>query len=515
MMQKRLSASLPARPRNTGPLRQEGAASKQPGRGVVILGAGMAGLVAAYELQQRGYAVEVLEGSRRLGGRVHTYRFGASADAPFAELGAMRVPTSHRHTMRLITQLGLADEVRPFPSLLADKNAFFSTAIGYVRLGDAARQLIDETRKGLSHNGYRPETLLFGAWLTLVVDAIAPPDQRRDLRRDLRTQLLDRVEELPLTPFLKDDGSAFDLHGVFATYPGLREACRDPLRSFLDDILVETSSELVRLRGGMDQLVRRLARRIHGPIHRQHEVVGLDVRPDEVLIHLRVEGRNVVRRCGQVLCTLPFSVLRGLRLTGFGDDKLQLIDQMQYVPATKVALHCREAFWLRDGITGGASSSGGRVRQTYYPPVDGDPAHGAVLLASYSVGDDAELLGRLPAAARYAAVLADLAPMHPELLRPGMVLNARSLAWSAHHPWARGGCSVHWGMDAAAVAERRRLALRPEGALFFAGEHCSSRPAWIDGAIESALDAVDRMVLNMPETLPDMEAVPMATESVG
>jgi tryptophan oxidase StaO len=65
-------------------------------------------------------------------------------------------------------------------------------------------------------------------------------------------------------------------------------------------------------------------------------------------------------------------------------------------------VHCREAFWHRDGVLEAAASTGGLLRQTYYPAVDGDPALGAVLLAGYTLGDEATALGRLPAAARDA-----------------------------------------------------------------------------------------------------------------
>ena len=56
---------------------------------VVILGAGIAGLVAAYELQQLGHIATILEGSERVGGRILTHRF---KDGSYNELGAMRVP---------------------------------------------------------------------------------------------------------------------------------------------------------------------------------------------------------------------------------------------------------------------------------------------------------------------------------------------------------------------------------------------------------------------------------------
>jgi monoamine oxidase len=43
---------------------------------VLVLGAGITGLATAHQLEQLGHRVEVLEGSGRLGGRIHTHRFG-------------------------------------------------------------------------------------------------------------------------------------------------------------------------------------------------------------------------------------------------------------------------------------------------------------------------------------------------------------------------------------------------------------------------------------------------------
>jgi monoamine oxidase len=465
-------------------------------RTVTIIGAGIAGLVAAYELERLGYRVEVLEGSRRLGGRIYTHRFGLEAEAPVAELGAMRIPTKHRHTMEYISRLGLADELRPFKSLLADENAFLKTGTGYVRLRNAPQPLLEDLRRDLSHNGYREETLLFGARLSLIVNAIAPAAVRQGLRRALHAELLDLADRLDLRPHLGESGTGqMDLHAVFAAHPHLRAACKGDLASFLDDILTETSSELVRVRGGMSRIVHRLARRIQGRILRGREVMGLDVRPDGVVMRVREGGRIVSRHSEYVVCTVPFPVLRRMHLNGFSEDKLDAIRRAKYVSATKVAFHCREPFWEGAGITAGASYSGGRIRQTYYPCVDGDPALGAVLLASYTIGDDADLLGRLPSAARYASIVGELAGMHPELLHPGMVLNAASVAWGQHR-WTGGGCSVRWGKDATASEEERMRVARPQRTLFFAGEHCSSTPAWIDGAIESAVLAVRQLVLH-------------------
>lgn len=487
---------------------------------VTVIGAGMAGLVAAYELERLGHRVEILEGSRRLGGRVHTHRFGAHEGAPFVELGAMRVPTAHHRTMHYIEHLGLLDQVRPFTTLLSEENAFLATSTGHVRLRDAPRALVADVRASLPRADYRDETVVFGAWLAAVVDAVAPPALRAGLRGDLARNLLDLVEQLDLTPHLLGDGKdRIDVHGLFAAHPGIRAGCGTRLNSFLDDILTETSPALVRLACGMDQLVQRLAGRIRGPIWLGQEVTGLDVAPDHVRLRIGRGPLAAVRRGDLVLCTVPFSVLRGMTLTGFDEDKLAVVRDVDYCPATKVAVHCREPFWEREGIRGGASFSGGLIRQTYYPARseagsreggngtggdgtsgdgtggDGsgwDGSGGAALLASYTIGEDADLLGRMPTRRRHRTVLDELGRMHPQLLRRGMVRGVASMAWG-EHPWTAGGCAIRWGQDAAACEEERSRAARPQGRLFFAGEHCSTEPAWIEGAVESALDAVRRI----------------------
>lgn len=53
----------------------------------------------------------------------------------------------------------------------------------------------------------------------------------------------------------------------------------------------------------------------------------------------------------------------------------------------------------------------------------------------------------------------------------------------------RGAATIRWDQDSALREAQRREATRPQKGLFFAGEHCSSKPAWIEGAIESAIDA--------------------------
>jgi monoamine oxidase len=80
------------------------------GKRVVVIGAGLAGLVAGYELKRLGHEVVILEAQNRVGGRVHTLRsFGPGL---YAEAGAMRIPRAHALTIRYCEEFGLP--LRPF-----------------------------------------------------------------------------------------------------------------------------------------------------------------------------------------------------------------------------------------------------------------------------------------------------------------------------------------------------------------------------------------------------------------
>jgi monoamine oxidase len=83
--------------------------SQTPKR-IIIIGAGMAGLVAGYELANAGHDPVILEAQNRVGGRVYTIR--RFAPGLYAEAGAMRIPRVHDLTLGYCEQFGL--ELRPF-----------------------------------------------------------------------------------------------------------------------------------------------------------------------------------------------------------------------------------------------------------------------------------------------------------------------------------------------------------------------------------------------------------------
>src|SRR6266436_9133845 len=73
---------------------------------VLVVGAGLAGLVAGYELTQAGHDVIILEAQLRPGGRVQTLREPFS-DGLYAEAGAARIPDNHDLTLHYAKHFGL------------------------------------------------------------------------------------------------------------------------------------------------------------------------------------------------------------------------------------------------------------------------------------------------------------------------------------------------------------------------------------------------------------------------
>ena len=84
---------------------------------IVIIGAGMAGLVAGYELSQLGHDITILEAQARAGGRVQTLRDPFS-DGLYAEAGAARIPDSHDLTLKYVKLFGVPLEPM-YPSRLS------------------------------------------------------------------------------------------------------------------------------------------------------------------------------------------------------------------------------------------------------------------------------------------------------------------------------------------------------------------------------------------------------------
>ena len=221
-----------------------------------------------------------------------------------------------------------------------------------------------------------------------------------------------------------------------------------------------------------------------------------------------------------VICTIPYSVLRRLKISGVSASKAKAIRNLSYASSSKVLFLCKERFWQNNyNINGGGSQTDLINRQIYYPSdldtkdantysVSNTGLHSSyalksapsesnhkdtrsgVLVGSYVWGRDARRLGLLSPVERGEVVLDCVANIHPEIKEDGMVLDTASVNWDEER-WSAGAfCFMR-------PNEMRLLykdIISSQGRLFFAGEHCSLDQAWIQGAVSSSLNAVKELV---------------------
>jgi monoamine oxidase len=183
-------------------------------------------------------------------------------------------------------------------------------------------------------------------------------------------------------------------------------------------------------------------------------------------------------------------VLRPIEAT-FSREKERAIRQLNYHASTKILLQVRHRFWEKDDdIVGGASVTDLPIRRMNYPPTDPATDRG-VLLASYTWGQDALQWGAMDPDQRVSEALDDVSRIHPEIRHEFEV--GASHAWYSDR-WARGAFALFAPEQQTTLQD---AILRPEGRVYFAGEHCSLYHAWIQGALESGIRAA-RQIHELP-----------------
>lgn len=512
-----------------------------PRRHFVILGAGVAGLAAALELIARRHTVLIVEGSERVGGRVHTHRF---ANGAYGELGAMRIPGEHDYTYHYLDRTNLRAELRPFPNSHPNGMAFLRGTISHWNDDDFKAKILPlYTGLSAAEHATLAETGpggLLGALMTPLFDSLSDADVRALLAGDFSDPRLAALDDLTWRDYLRQGGHASeDAQEILGAWLGLRMPWQWSMAAILRDELNHTTDKLVEIAGGLDRLPTEMAKLLpEGTIRFNTRVEGIESRDgDGGIVHLRdtQTGIGQIMPFAQMLCTLPFPVLGKLPLglRGFSAAKLDAITGLgnDYSTATKILFQYDQRWWEKQphAIPGGRSMTEEPALQTYFPtPASASPAllqalaneHGrrrrfalytgdtlqaalarsatlggdvrnadtpGVMLASYSFNELAKDFTEMSAEEATSVVLANLQRMHPEMEAP-----RESVVWSwDKSPWAGRAFAL---TRPGTLRKYFQSAARPEGSIYFAGEHVSIAPAWIQGALESSLREVARMV---------------------
>lgn len=426
---------------------------------VLVAGAGLAGLAAARELEDRGHRATVIEARKRVGGRVWTVREGFS-HGQHAEAGADLIESEQEPVRDLARRLKLPARAilpRGFGYYGPDRSGRLrpqSMESGSTDIAEPLNALIRDYK--LSEQRWdgavarRLGSIAFSDWL-LSLDRGRSSRHRRFLverMRAFRGLFLADPEELSLlavVDFFAGDPFGGD-GGVF------------------------------RIAGGNDRLATALAASLHRPpilgaaLNRIRTTrTGISATVDEA-------GRRHVISADAAIMTLPPAPLRDVVFEpGLPPPQRHALRSLKLGAATRLLLQFDRRFWRRPGR---ASLYGSN--QDFGAVWDGnEEQRGNAGILSFLAGGGAS--------AQLQAVLdrrgpLDVANRLAWLGQPGQLLHARAIQWEAD-PWAGGGYAF---FDPAFDPSLRAWLSRPAGRVLFAGEHTSHKwQGYMSGAIET------------------------------
>ncbi len=462
------------------------------GRSVVILGAGIAGLVAAYELRGAGYQVTVLEARERVGGRVWTIRGGE----PIVELGrplqraafdrglyfnagAARIPATHR------VVLGYARRLRvPLETFV---NVNRSAGWDFAGKVQPERRMVNDMRGQI------------GELLAKAIDARALDQEMPKAELDLFRMFLAPYAALDGQGRYRPDGrSGYSVEGggyAKAPVPLARLSRKELLPGegvvlpYLFEHIWDMQATMLQPVGGMDRIPLALYEQVKPAVRLRSPVTAIR----RVGERVRIEHgpRAQATEADYAIVTLPMPILARIP-SDFAPAKKKALAAARYLQSTKVAFEAPR-FWEQEGdIYGGLAWTDRANENVVYPSGDFNAEKG-VLVAAYAAGwtnrDNPEKFAAMSQEERLRISRDSVEALHPGKSR--LLTKGVSVGWGAV-PWSE-GVGALWGGGPANPQPRGAdyaELLRPEGPILFAGEHLSYQGLWQEGAAVSAHEAL-------------------------
>ena len=498
MYQAMIALGLAADSGYRGPIELKG---DPKGARVLILGAGIAGLVAALELRKAGYQVEVLEYNNRVGGRSWSLRGGdryvelggAAQQCEFDEglyfnPGPWRIPYHHGGLLDYCRRLNVALE----PFVQVNYNAYVHARDAFGGKPQRYREVVSDFHGNIAE-------LLAKSVSQDKLDRPVSADEKQSLLAALRAWGAldaDYRYRAGLTGsdrrgYAKDPGGGAGGEPM----PSQPLAFDDLLRSGVwrrlgTDLAYEYQTTMFQPVGGMDMIPKAFGRAIGDVVRYNAKVTA--IHQDDHGVTVTYEdatrgGTPMTARADWCVCTIPLSILSQIPLN-VGAAMRAAIDAVPYGPGLKVGLQFRRRFWEQDeAIYGGITYTDLPIWQIGYPSTGYNSAGKGILLGAYPFWSYAFEFSSLSPQERVRKAVAWGAQIHPQY--PQEFENGVAVAWH-RVPWSL-GCFGLWS-DAARREHYNNLCAI-DGRVVLAGEHASYLPAWQEGAVLSALDALARL----------------------
>lgn len=471
-----------------------GTPSTGKGIRVAILGAGVAGLVAAYELGKLGYECTLLESRERPGGRLWTARNGTKVtlngygtqtctfdEGNYQNLGPGRIPSIHGTMLGYIRELGIDMEVEvnsTRSSLLQDDKVNGGKAI-------VQRQAINDAR---------------GEVAELLAKCISQGSLDQTLSKEDRDRILTFLRTFgPLDSTRKYVGSeragystqpgAGDEAGVLSKPVDLHTVMNE---GFWEGMFFEETFDMqatmFQCKGGNDRIAYAFVKKLGDVIQYSAPVKEIRKSAKGVRVLYTQGGADKILEADYCFCSMPLSILKKVP-NDFSPEHRKVIDDCTYSSAYKVAWEARR-FWEQDyNLYGGLSFLAQGCTPVWYPSANLFSQRG-VLVSGYQYNEIGTPFGSMTLNQKFAESRAAIERLHPG---HGKELEkALYIGWG-FEPNNLGSWIRTYGKTAESNKPNYETLIAPDGPIYFIGDHASHIVAWMEGAALSAHRAIQML----------------------